>query len=163
KRQAKRLSRVAAAKTLTFAAAAETYITAHEPRWRDPRAAPQWRASLRDHANPVIGALSVDEIDTAAVMRCLSPIWTTRTEIASAKSSAGQKPGPAGCAHEGARSHRDRQFYGRAANAKWRRRSRARVRDLDGLPPRRGDRRPVERDRPGREGLDDPCREDEGR
>jgi integrase len=73
----------AAKKTLTFAEAAEAYIQAHAAGWRDPRAAPQWRSSLRDHANPVIGALPVDAIDTTLVMQCLSPIWTTRTETAS--------------------------------------------------------------------------------
>lgn len=73
----------AAKKTLTFAQAAEEYIQAHAAGWRDPRAAPQWRSSLRDHANPVIGALPVDAIDTALVMQCLSPIWTTKTETAS--------------------------------------------------------------------------------
>jgi integrase len=84
KQSAKQERRVAAAKkTLTFAQAAEEYIQAHTAGWRDPRAAPQWRASLRDHANPVIGALPVEAIDTALVMQCLSPIWLSKTETAS--------------------------------------------------------------------------------
>src|SRR5712675_893969 len=83
KRDARQRHRVAAAKAMTFAAAAEAYIQSQMAGWRDPRAAPQWRASLRDHALPAIGALPVDAIDTGLVMQCLSPIWTTRTETAS--------------------------------------------------------------------------------
>src|SRR5436190_3253560 len=83
KREARQRNRVSAAKAMTFAAAAEAYIQSHTAEWRDPRAAPQWRASLRDYANPVFGALPVDAIDTGLVMQCLSPIWTTRTETAS--------------------------------------------------------------------------------
>src|SRR5205823_6508767 len=83
KQEARQRKRVSAAKTMTFAAAAEAYIQSQMPGWRDPRAAPQWRASLRDHANPVIGALPIDAIDTGLVMQCLSPIWTVRTVTAS--------------------------------------------------------------------------------
>src|ERR1051326_6538109 len=46
--------RVPMEKIPTFSEAAEAYIPAPAPGWRDPRAAPQWRASLRDHANPLI-------------------------------------------------------------------------------------------------------------
>jgi integrase len=83
KREARQRHRVAAAKAMTFAAAADAYIQSQMAGWRDPRSAPQWRASLRDHALPVIGALPVDAVDTGLVMQCLSPIWTTRTETAS--------------------------------------------------------------------------------
>jgi integrase len=84
KRDAERERRFSAAKrTLSFAEAAEEYVRAHTAGWRDPRAAPQWRASLRDHANPVIGAVPVDAIDTPLVLQCLFPIWATRTETAS--------------------------------------------------------------------------------
>src|ERR1044071_7567547 len=58
KRLARQQGRIAAAKAMTFADAAEAYIQSHTAGWRDPRSAPQWRASLRDHANPVLGALS---------------------------------------------------------------------------------------------------------
>jgi integrase len=83
KREARQRQRVAVVKAMTFAAAAEAYIQSQTSGWRDPRAAPQWRSSLRDHANPVIGALPVAAVDTGLVMQCLSPIWTTRTETAS--------------------------------------------------------------------------------
>jgi integrase len=83
RRQERRQRRVSTAKAMTFASAAEAYIQSHMAGWRDPRSAPQWRASLRDHANPMIGSLPVEAIDTGLVMQCLSPIWTTRTETAS--------------------------------------------------------------------------------
>src|SRR5258708_7026585 len=57
KREARQRHRVSAAKTVTFAEAADAYIQSQMAGWRDPRAAPQWRASLRDHALPVIGTL----------------------------------------------------------------------------------------------------------
>ena len=70
-------------KVMTFAEAADAYIGSHSAGWRDPRSEPQWRASLRDYANPLIGAVPVNAIDTGLVMQCIAPIWTTRTETAS--------------------------------------------------------------------------------
>jgi integrase len=78
----KAAAKVQTAKTMTFADAAEAYIASHQAGWRDPRSALQWRASLRDHAYKVLGALPVDAIDTGLVMQVLLPIWTTRTETA---------------------------------------------------------------------------------
>jgi integrase len=68
---------------MTFDEAADAYIGSHSAGWRDPRSEPQWRASLRDYANPLIGAVPVNAIDTGLVMQCIAPIWTTRTETAS--------------------------------------------------------------------------------
>src|ERR1051326_2824658 len=70
KREARQRGRVAAAKIMTFADAAAAYIRSHTAEWRDPRASPQWRASLRDYANPIIGALRVEAVDTGLVMQC---------------------------------------------------------------------------------------------
>src|SRR3954454_11802672 len=82
-RKAKKAAgKVQTAKAMTFADAAEAYIASHQAGWRDPRSALQWRASLRDYVSPAIGTLPVDAIDTGLVMKCLSPMWTTRTETA---------------------------------------------------------------------------------
>jgi integrase len=82
-RRAKRLRRVlAAAKAVTFATAADRFIAAHETGW-NVRQAPQWRASLRDYAFPILGTLPVMAIDTGLVMQVLEPIWKTRPETAS--------------------------------------------------------------------------------
>jgi hypothetical protein len=82
-RQTKRIERVlAAAKATLFEPAAEQYIAAQAPGWRDPRHEQQWRQSLTDYAYPVLGKLPVMAIDTALVLRVVEPIWLTKTETA---------------------------------------------------------------------------------
>ncbi|MDE1893892.1 MAG: integrase arm-type DNA-binding domain-containing protein [Xanthomonadaceae bacterium] len=70
------------AKRMPFGRCAELYIEAHRSGWRNPKHAAQWDATLRTHCE-LIWAMPVDAIDTALVMRCLDPIWTTKTETAS--------------------------------------------------------------------------------
>jgi integrase len=83
-RQTRRLDRVlAAAKTMTFAAAADRFIAAHAVSWRNGRTEPQWRQSLADHAFPVLGVLPVMAIDTGLVLRVLEPMWSETPETAS--------------------------------------------------------------------------------
>ena len=83
-RRARKLAaRLEAAKTITFAKAAETYITAHHTAWKSEKNRDQWINTLASYAYPVIGDLPVAAIDTALVMRVLEPIWTTKTETAS--------------------------------------------------------------------------------
>ena len=65
-REAKRL---ADAKRLTFKQCAEKYITTHQGAWKNDRHRAQWRSTLSKYAYPIIGALSVAEIDTALVCR----------------------------------------------------------------------------------------------
>jgi integrase len=67
----------------TFADTAAVYIAAHEAKWRSPKSAPQWRASLAAYALPTIGKLPVAEIDTHHVLRVLRPIWQRIPETAS--------------------------------------------------------------------------------
>ena len=67
----------------TFADAAETVIALHEPTWRNgTRTAAIWRASLRDHAMPHLGAKRVDKIGVAEVLAVLTPIWHEKREVA---------------------------------------------------------------------------------
>jgi integrase len=70
------------AKALTFKAAAETYITAHRAGWKNEKHAAQWPATLETYAYPIIGALSVQAIDTTLVMKVLEPIWRVKPETA---------------------------------------------------------------------------------
>jgi integrase len=72
-----------AAKTITFAAAAATYIRDHHPAWKNAKNRKQWENTLATYAYPVIGKLPVGAIDTGLVMRVLAPIWTTKNETAS--------------------------------------------------------------------------------
>jgi integrase len=68
--------------TVTFRQEAEAYIESHAAGWRGGKSADQWRASLRDHAYPVFGDRPIADIETADVLRALTPIWTTRAVTA---------------------------------------------------------------------------------
>jgi hypothetical protein len=82
-RKASRMAaRLDAAKAMTFADCAERYIAAHEAGWKNPKHAAQWPSTLATYANPIIGALPVQAIDTSLVMRVIEPIWTTKPETA---------------------------------------------------------------------------------
>ena len=83
KRARQREARVARSDMLSFADCAEKYIDAQAPGWSNPKHIDQWRNTLKNVAGPVFGHLPVDQVDTALVMRCLEPLWTTKTETAS--------------------------------------------------------------------------------
>jgi integrase len=73
---------VTKAKTISFEAAAQRYMAAHEAGWRNAQHRTQWTNSLSAHVYPVIGSLSVNEIDAGLVMQVVAPIWATRNETA---------------------------------------------------------------------------------
>ncbi len=72
-----------AAAERTFERVAEMFIADHAPKWRGPKQEPQWRASLKRYAFPVIGKVQVSEITAQKVLSVLRPIWNTKTETAS--------------------------------------------------------------------------------
>jgi len=72
-----------AAKTTTFKQAAASYIASHKAGWRNAKHASQWENTLATYAEPVLGRLSIQEIDTALVLKVLQPIWKTKPETAS--------------------------------------------------------------------------------
>jgi integrase len=74
---------VAQARAITFSAAAKRFVDAHEAGWRCEKHRATWRSSLAADVEPVIGSLPVEEVDTAAVMRALAPIWQIKPETAS--------------------------------------------------------------------------------
>lgn len=82
-RGAPQASRSAAIRPVTFAQAAEAYISMHAAGWKHPLHASQWRRSLELHAYPKIGELDVLAIGIAEVLRVLEPIWRAKTETAS--------------------------------------------------------------------------------
>jgi integrase len=82
KRQARAQLRLEAAKAMTFKHAAERYIDAHSAAWSGVKVKAQWEATLATYAEPVLGALAVQEIDTALVLKVLEPIWTEKPETA---------------------------------------------------------------------------------
>jgi integrase len=71
------------AKAITFKEAATRYIAANRSGWKNIKHAAQWEATLETYAYPLIGALPVQAIDTALVMKVLDPIWSTKSETAS--------------------------------------------------------------------------------
>lgn len=79
---AKKKARADVARQMTFGRCSELYIEAHKAGWRNLKHAGQWDATLRTYCAS-IWATDVATVDTAAVMRCLDPIWTTKTETAS--------------------------------------------------------------------------------
>ena len=68
---AKRQTKAAHLKTMTFAAAARAYFDQHERKWKSRRHAAQFLNSLRDYVFPVLGSLPLDSIDTALVLKVL--------------------------------------------------------------------------------------------
>lgn len=82
-RRAERLkAQLEAAKATTFKQCAESYIKAHRVGWRNGKHAAQWEATLATYAEPIIGKLSVQAIDTSLVLKVLEPIWTKKLETA---------------------------------------------------------------------------------
>jgi integrase len=83
-RQAEKSARAGEiAKVITFKQAAERFIASNRAGWRNLKHAAQWPSTLEEYVFPVIGALPVQAIDTALVMRVLEPIWSTKPETAS--------------------------------------------------------------------------------
>ncbi len=67
--------------TVTFKEAAESYIAAHAPGWRDGNVE-QWRGTLAMYAFPTIGDLPVGEVEQAHVLKILEPVWLSKSATA---------------------------------------------------------------------------------
>lgn len=80
---ARQANRMASARRITFDECAEKYIEAHRAEWKNPKHPEQWTNTLATYASPHVGKLQVSDVDTAAVLKCLEPIWATKTETAS--------------------------------------------------------------------------------
>jgi Arm DNA-binding domain len=95
RREAKQTAAIEKAKALKFRDAASAYIAAMRPSWRNSKHGAQWEATLTTYAEPVIGALSVQAIDTTLMLRVLEQhveaergypagrLWVARPETAS--------------------------------------------------------------------------------
>lgn len=68
---------------MTFKEAANAYMEVYEPGWRNPKHIEQWHSTLATYVNPVLGAVPVQDINTAMVLKVLEPIWKTKSETAS--------------------------------------------------------------------------------
>jgi integrase len=74
--------RTVEAKTMTFRECAVKCISAHEDSWRNAEHRRQWTSTLDQYVYPIIGDLSVAEIDTPHIIKTLEPIWKDKTETA---------------------------------------------------------------------------------
>ena len=71
------------ARQITFASCAQQYIDSHKIAWKNEKHLTQWTNTLDQYVYPFIGELSIATIDTDLIIKCLQPIWTTKTETAS--------------------------------------------------------------------------------
>ena len=72
-----------AAKAVTFAHCAASYIESHKAGWRNEKHAEQWTKTIETYAEPTIGPLPVQAVDTGLVLKILEPIWSMKPETAS--------------------------------------------------------------------------------
>ena len=67
----------------SFSQAADTVIAMHAKDWKpNSKSEAQWRSSLKDYALPILGDMSVSDIQTPDVMAVLTPIWSEKRETA---------------------------------------------------------------------------------
>ena len=67
---------------LTFAEAADRYITEHETEWSNPKHRKQWRSTIETYANPYIGHYPIAQLTPEHILTALQPIWLSKTETA---------------------------------------------------------------------------------
>jgi integrase len=83
RREAQRALRASQAASLTFDQAVAAYLKNKRSEFRNPKHIQQWENTLATYASPVIGSLSVDQIELAHVVKVLEPHWQTKTETMS--------------------------------------------------------------------------------
>ena len=57
-------------------------IASHRVAWVNDKHLKQWESTLKTYITPVFGALPVQNVDVALVLKALEPIWTTKPETA---------------------------------------------------------------------------------
>lgn len=63
-----------AAASLTFSDCTKQYIEAQRSGWRNAKRAAQWSTTIKTYAEPTIGTLPVQSVDTSLVMKIVEPI-----------------------------------------------------------------------------------------
>lgn len=74
---------LASAKVISFDKCAAAYIESHKMGWKNAKHVAQWKNTITTYASPIFGALPVQAVDTALVMRTLEQVWQTKPETAS--------------------------------------------------------------------------------
>lgn len=67
---------------MTFAEAARLCHDKKTPEFKSEKHARDWISSVNRYANPVLGSLSVNEIELPNILKVLEPIWQEKTETA---------------------------------------------------------------------------------
>lgn len=75
-------ARLAKAGRPTFGQIADDFLSAKRSEWRNAKHRAQWEMTLQRHCAP-LRSRPVDEIDTAAVLEVLKPLWASIPESAS--------------------------------------------------------------------------------
>ncbi len=70
------------AKIPTFRDAAMKTFEANRARWRSEKTVKNWEQGMNKHVLPFIGELRVDRIGREDVLRILTPLWTSKPEVA---------------------------------------------------------------------------------
>jgi integrase len=83
RRAAESALRVAQASEITFSKAAKEFISSRSVEWKNAKHGDQWRNTLAQYAEPILGKMFVRHITREHVLQVLEPIWTTKTETAS--------------------------------------------------------------------------------
>lgn len=71
-----------AARSITFADATQQYFDSHEAKWTSAKHRETFLNTLKQHVYPLIGKWPVADVDTAAVLRVVEPIWLTKNQTA---------------------------------------------------------------------------------
>ena len=82
RREVKAAKSAAAASRMSFKQCATALIETKGQEWRHSKSEQQWTNTLKAHVYPVIGEIPVADINTAMVVKCLSPIWLKTNETA---------------------------------------------------------------------------------
>jgi integrase len=62
----------------TFSECVTAFLAKHQSGWKNEKHRGQWKTTLEQYANPVIGKLFVGDVETPHVVKVLEPLWNTR-------------------------------------------------------------------------------------
>ena len=79
KRKLRATAALNAARMMTFEQAAREFYSSHSHKWRSAKTAQAFCYNMTTYINPIIGALSIAQVDTGLVLRVLEPYWRERT------------------------------------------------------------------------------------
>jgi integrase len=82
KREERARKALEASRNITFTDAANGYFASHEKKWSSHKHRQTFMSTLEDYAFPVIGKLPVADVDTAAIIKIVEPIWIKKYQTA---------------------------------------------------------------------------------